>query len=290
MASRSLISLSVFSLKTWAPLLLLGIVLASCGQKNYIRPGDTLPVAFGKAKLLYENQKYNDAVEAFETVLSIGRGTPQGQEAQFYLAEALFKSGQYILAAAEFERFTAFYPRDQRKAYCEYMAAEAYYELSPIYKLDQEYTEKAINSYRLYLNNHPSDSLVQNASDRIDMLREKLAHKLFNAAEFYVRTADLSVRNNQYESAAIYYDIILEKYPETSWAEKALAYEIKALVSSADKSVEKRQLERYERAVEQYEKYLQLFPQGDHRELAESEYLKARKAIQRLEEKLSASN
>lgn len=260
------------------------ILFSSCAQKKYIQPGDTLPVAFGKAKLLFDDGKYGDAAEAFETVLNIGRGTQQGQEAQFYLAESLFRSKQFILAAAEYERFIAFYPRDERKAYCEFMSAEAYYNISPVYKLDQEYTHKSIESYRLYLNNNPNDSLVEKASDRIDEMRSKLARKLFNAAEFYMRTADLFIRNNQYESAAIYFDTILEKYPETPWAEKALAYEIQALVASAENSIKEKQLERYEKAVEQYEKYLQLFPKGVHRELAEDEYLKARKAIRSLED------
>lgn len=266
------------------------IFIVSCSQKQYIRPGDTLPVAFGKAKLLYDKGKYGDAADAFETVLSIGRGTATGREAQLLLAESLYKSKQYILSAAEFERFVTFYPREERKAYAEYMAAESYFKMSPTFKLDQEYTNKAIESYRLYLNNHPTDSLVSDASDKIDALRDKLAHKLFYAAEYYVRTADITVRNNQYESAAIYYDLILEKYPETPWAEKALAYEIEALVLSADKSVQQRQLERYEKAIEQYEKYLQLFPNGAHRQLAEDQYLKAKKEIQRLQEQLTSAN
>lgn len=266
------------------------LLIAACNQKQYIRPGDTLPVAFGKAKLLYEAGKYRDAAEAFETVLGIGRGTEMGKEAQFMLAESYHKSKQYILAAAEFERFVTFFPKDDKKARAEFLSAESYYKLSPVYKLDQEYTNKSIESFRLYLNNNPSDSLVDQASDRIKEMREKLARKLFEAAEYYVRTADISVRTNQYESAAIYYDNILEKYPETSYAERALAYEIQALVNSADKSVRERQLERYEKAVAQYEKYLQLFPNGPTRQLAEDEYLKAQKRINSLNKELAESN
>lgn len=266
------------------------LLISACNQKQYIRPGDTLPVAFGKAKLLYDAEKYRDAAEAFETVLSIGRGTEIGKEAQFMLAESYMMSKQYILAAAEFERFVTFFPKDEKKARAEFLAAESYFKLSPVYKLDQEYTNKSIESFRLYLNNNPNDSLVNKASARVTEMREKLAKKLFEAAEYYVRTADISVRTNQYESAAIYYENILSKYPETSYAEKALAYEIQALVNSADKSVKERQLERYEKAVAQYEKYLQLFPNGNHRQLAEDEYLKAQKRINALNAELAESN
>lgn len=265
------------------------LFISACNQKQYIRPGDTLPVAFGKAKLLYNGEKYRDAAEAFETVLSIGRGTEIGKEAQFMLAQSYMKSKQYILAAAEFERFVTFFPKDEKKARAEFLAAESYYEMSPVYKLDQEYTNKSIESFRLFLNNNPEDSLVNTASDRVKEMREKLAKKLFEAAEYYVRTADISVRTNQYESAAIYYDTILEKFPETSYAEMALAYEIQALVNSADKSIKNKQLERYEKAIAQYEKYLQLFPNGDHRQLAEDEYLRAQKRINALDKELADS-
>jgi|AntAceMinimDraft_1070359.scaffolds.fasta_scaffold04756_7 outer membrane protein assembly factor BamD len=266
------------------------LLISACNQKQYIRPGDSLPIAFGKAKLLYDAEKYRDAAEAFETVLSIGRGTEIGKEAQFMLAESYMKSKQYILAAAEFERFVTFFPKDSKKARAEFLSAESYFKMSPIYKLDQEYTDKSINSFRLYLNNNPSDSLAEQASDRIIEMREKLARKLFEAAEYYVRTADITVRNNQYESAAIYYDNILEKFPETTYAEMALAYEIQALVNSADKSIKEKQLERYEKSVAQYEKYLQLFPNGKHRQLAEDEYLKAQKRINTLNKELADSN
>ena len=61
-------------------LLALSIFTNSCKNQEFIKPGDTLLVAFDKAKSLYNEEEWGDAARAFETVLSIGRGTEIAEE------------------------------------------------------------------------------------------------------------------------------------------------------------------------------------------------------------------
>lgn len=262
-------------LKTGILLLLIGLVGITCARKDLIKQGDTLPQAFGKAKNLYDNGKYSDAVNAFETVIRIGRGTEYAQDAQFLLAESYFEDERYLLAASEYERFQTLYPNSPRREEVDFKNAFCYYKLSPRYKLSQKYTHTAIENFRLFNSRYPDSDRVQESAEYISELRSKLARKLYNAADLYMRT-------DQYEAAIIYYDLTIDRYPETQWAERALVNEINAYVIYADNSVSSMQRERYSKAVESYEKYLQLFPESDLRSRAENYVDDARDALAEL--------
>lgn len=258
--------------KTAILLLLIGLTAVTCARKDLIKPGDTLPQAFGKAKNLYENGKYSEAAQAFETVIRIGRGTEYARDAQFYLAESYYEDGRYLLAASEYERFRTLYPQSPRREEADFKEAYCYYELSPRFKLSQKYTNTAIEKFRLFNSRYPDSDRIQQSSEYITELRSKLARKLYNSADLYMRT-------DQYEAAIIYYDLTIDRYPESKWAERALVNEINAYVMYADRSVRSKQRERYEKAIASYEKYLQLFPDSEYRSQAENYVDDARIAL-----------
>lgn len=253
-------------------LLLILFILSSCKNENLIKRGDSLPTAFEKAMKLYESEEYQDAVEAFETVLEIGRGTDYGQEAQFYLAQSYYNDKRYLMAASEFERYISLFPRSPKRQEAQFQEAYCYYKLSPRYKLDQKYTRRSIEKFQLYISRYSDSEKVDQASSYITEMRKKLAKKLYYSADLYMRT-------DSYEAAIIYYDLTINKYPETIWAQRALVDEIEAYNIYASRSVESKQQERYQKAVESYEKFVQLFPNGKYRSEAEKHVDKARKAL-----------
>jgi outer membrane protein assembly factor BamD len=245
-------------------LILLAITLISaCGSKKQIRPGDSLEVAYEKAVALYERGRFSDAARAFETVLSIGRGTEIAQQSQLFLAESYFNNREYLIAASEYRRYVTNYPRSDRRIEAEFKEAMAYYELSPRYKLDQGDTYRAIELMQLFIQRYPNAPQSTLAAGHIDEMRNKLAQKEFSAAELYMRI-------RSYESAALYFGLTLDQFPETRWAERALSRQILAYILFADNSVPERQAERYQKAIASYETYVQLFPRGESRTLAES--------------------
>lgn len=259
-------------------LLVLSVILfSSCGSSSQIRPGDTLEEAFDKAMELYDRERYNDAASSFETVITIGRGTDIGQDAQFYLAESYYKSRQYLLAAAEYQRFYTFFPRSDAATDAQFLEALSYYNMSPRYNLDQSDTYESIELFQLFVNRNPNSPRVEEAVGYIDEMRAKLARKRFEAAEQYI-----TLRN--YRAAAVYYDITVDRFPETKWAERAQANKIRAYVIYADNSVVARQAERYQEAIDAYETYLQLFPRGENRELAEEFYNRAEEGLLQTEQ------
>src|SRR5699024_5258729 len=143
---------------------------------------------------------------------------------------------------------------------------------SPRYKLDQEYTHTAIEKFRLYISRFPESTKVEEAASYITKLRSKLAKKMYYAADLYRRI-------DNYEAAVIYYDLTIDNYPGTIWAQRALVDEIETYVAYADRSVPARQYERYSKAIEAYEKFIQLFPDGEFRSAAENYVEDAQDAV-----------
>lgn len=258
-------------------LLLLTFVFASCKNDALIQRGDSVDVAYDKAMAFYEKEDYTDAAEAFETVIQIARGTEYGQDAQFYLAESYYNDGRYLLAASEYERYISLFPREDRRQEAQFKEAYCYYQLSPRFKLDQKYTRQAIEKFQLYNSRFSNSDKVDEAGEYISEMRSKLAKKLYYSADLYMRT-------DSYEAAIIYYDLTIDKYPETKWAQRALVDEIDAYNTYAERSVPSKQRERYQKAVETYEKFVQLFPEGDYREDAEELVDEARSALADLPE------
>jgi len=261
-------------------LLLLG---SGCRNSSFIQPGDTLEIAYDKALALYEDEQWDEAAGAFSAVLTLGRGSNVAQDAQFYLAEANFNNKRYLVAASEYERFTLLYPDSPRRETADINIARCYFELSPRYKLDQTYTMQAIENFNIFLSRYPSSEFREEAIASIDALREKLAQKIYSAANFYRRT-------QRYEAAVLTYGEVIDQYPETTWAEQSLVDQMESYILYADNSVADRQRERYQKALEVYDTYLQLFPRGDSRTRVEELFDEAEAAIASLSATISSAS
>jgi len=231
---------------------------------------------------LYQKEKYSDAADAFDTVVDVGRGTDYGKEAQFYLAESYFKDKRYLLASSEYGRYVSEFPRSDNRKDAQYKEALCYYHLSPLYKLDQKYTNKAIEKFRLFNSRYSNSEQAEQAAKYITELRSKLARKLYYAADLYKRTDD-------YKAAIIYYDLTIDNYPESIWAQRSLLSEIQTYNTYAGRSIKSKQRERYQKAVNAYEKFIQLFPNGKYRSKAEDYVDVARSALADLGQSSSSS-
>lgn len=252
------------------------MLFTACKNKELVRPGEPLNVAYDKSVALFEKGKYGDAAYGFDLVTRVGRGTSYAEDAQFFLAESYYNDKQYILAASEYERYISYYPQNPQREEVEYKRALCYYQQSPRYRLDQSATGRAIELFQLFNTKYPNSEYVLDSAEKIDELRNKLARKNYEAAEFYLRT-------DRFLAATIYYEQTIDRYPESVWAERALIKQIETFITYADRSIEEKQLERYSEAVNNYEKFIQLFPQSDSRERAEKLYLEATGKIANLD-------
>lgn len=191
------------------------IVFSIGCSSNKINPNVTPDERFDIAMKLLEKGNYLRARTQFQILTLNYPGTKIADKSQFYLAESHFGSKEYILAASEYEKMIRNYPNSELVDDAQYKLGMCYYELSPNYQLDQKYTISAINEFQKFLEEYPSSDLKEEVSSKLEESRMKLARKEFSNAEQYRKLG-------YYPSALIYYDIVLNNYYDSPFAEEAM--------------------------------------------------------------------
>lgn len=233
------------------------LFLTACGGSGRLRY-ESAEQAFNLGMQEYERGRYERAAEFFRGALGYGRATQQAADAQYYLAWSHFNNRQYVLAASEFNRFAQMYRSDERAAEAEFHRSLSYYRQSPGFQLDQTESQRALADFQLFVTRYPDHEYVPRAEEKMVELRDKLAQKLYETAKLYERR-----RMN--EAAALTFERVFDRYPDSSpWAERALIGAMENFISFADQSIEARQPERYELAIRNYERLVQLFPGSEY--------------------------
>jgi outer membrane protein assembly factor BamD len=214
---------------------------------------------------LYQEEDYEEAVKEFEAIVLQYPGSSIIDDAQYYLAMARFQREEYILAAYQFSKLIKGMPSSEFLADAQFMLADCYYELSPDFPLDQQYTKKAVEEFQVFIDFFPLNPKVADAEVKIKELNDKMARKEFEAARIYHKM-------EYYTAAFKYYDNVMEVYHDTQYAPLALFNKINLLIDR-DKESE---------ALVESQKFLQKYP--DHKNYSEVEYIK-----NSLESKLSVN-
>ncbi len=226
--------------------------LGGCGSSsrlNYDSPQD----AFERGKEYYDQGDFSRAVDYLQGAFDFGRTHQWAADAQLYLARSYRGNKEYLLAANEFARFTQIYRSDPRVPDAEYELALTYFDRSPAFNMDQTDTERAINQFRLFSNRYSEHPLVLEAQQRIRELREKLARKLFDVGKLYEK-------RRLYQAAALSFESVFDTYYDSTWADDALLGAMSMYFEYGKQSVEGRQSERFQMAIDNYDRLIQIFP------------------------------
>ncbi len=170
----------------------------------------------------FRSEDYLAAIEEFKVVSLQFQGSKVADSAQFYMAECRYLREEYILAAFEYDVLLRTMPSSIFAPRAQFRRATCFYELSPNSILDQNYSRKAIDEYQAFLEYHPTDTLVSLAEQRINELNTKLAQKDFENGMTYMHM-------EYYKAATYYFDVVLDKYHDTKYAEPALLKKAEAL-------------------------------------------------------------
>jgi outer membrane protein assembly factor BamD len=249
-----------FLLLIFSSLLLWGCS-SSVNTSNY-----TAQQRLDYALKLYHDESYLDAVQEFQAIVLQYPGNSVVDDAQYYLAETRYERHEYILAAYEFSKLIKSMPASEFVPNSQYMLAQCYFELSPDYRLDQQYTKKAISEFQAFIDFFPTSDKVKDAEQKIVELNDKLAHKEFNTAQLY-ETMDFN------KAALMYYTNVVEDYHDTKYAAMAQYNKIKLLIDQ-DKNSD---------ALEEIATFLDRYP--DDQNVKEIEKLKTE-----LQSNLSSKN
>jgi outer membrane protein assembly factor BamD len=191
----------------------------------------------------FKNEDYQAAIEEFKVVSLQYQGSKVADSAQYYMAESRYLREEYILAAFEYDILIRYMTSSIFVSRSRFRRATCFFNLSPKSHLDQNYSRKAIDEYQAFLEYHPADTLAPLAEERIIELNTKLAKKDYESGMTYMHM-------EYYKAATYYFDLVLEKYHDTQYAEPALLKKAEALTKR----------KKYADAKEAVNKFLAKYP------------------------------
>ena len=203
-------------------ILLLSIVfLAGCKSTDKIDYSNDQEIFLNAVKLFNE-KKYDDAYSLLDIIALQFPASQYADDAQYYTAEINYAKEEFIIAAFQYNKLLRNYAASDYAKSAMYKVGLCYYQLSPPYDRDQDYTNKAISSFQEFLTLYPQDSLSLDANKKIQELRTKLAHRQYFTGQIYLKLSSPL-------SALIYFDEVINNFPDTEYFEKAFFDKIQTL-------------------------------------------------------------
>jgi outer membrane protein assembly factor BamD len=239
---------------TWCFLLAFSLFFVACSNKfgKVLKSKDN-EYKYKMAEQYYAKGKYNYAQQLFEEVFPYLKGTNRFEDMYFKYAYTTYYQEDYMNAENLFKSFVETFPNSSKADEAEYMRAYSFYKQSPKVELDQTNTQKAISLMQIYINQHPNSPRVKEASKIIDEGRAKLEDKEFRAAQLYYNLG-------YFRAAAVAYTSLMENYPDSEKADEYKLNIIKAYYRFAEMSIQEKQVERYEKVIEEVTDFTDRFP------------------------------
>ncbi len=259
-------------------LLVLVLLLAAASCKTSyqkIAKSSDLDLKMSKAKEYYEKKEYLKAIPLLEELITIYKGSRNIDDLYWMYAKSHFEQADYLIASFHFKNIYDSYPNSKHAEESLYLNAVSFQRLSPQPNLDQEYTEKAIQYYQLFVNAYPNSEKIEDCNSSIRVLRRKLENKAFNSAQLYFKT-------KHYKAAATAFHNMMRTFPDSQDAEKAAYLTIKSYYLYARNSIVTKQSERYEMTVNAYKDFVADYPNSKFLKDAEEYNNNATRNIEKL--------
>lgn len=252
---------------------LLLVVFASCKSDfERIRLSGDSDLIYKKAIALFDEGEYQKAQTLFELIINNFRGQKEAEDLYFKYAYTHYNLKNYILAAYYFKNFSTTYSLSTLKEEADFMAALSNYRMSPQFRLEQSYTQKAVDGLQDFVNTYPKSERVPECNQLIDGLRAKLEKKAFAEAKLYY-----DIR--QYQAALHTFENLLKDFPESRDAERVRYLMVDAAYAWASNSVIDKQVERYEKTLEFAKLFRAKYPKSEFIEQLAKTESETRKAL-----------
>ena len=188
---------------------LIALFLSSCTNELKIQDIG-FEKSFSIAKKKYNNENYLQALEDFNVLILNYGGQIGIDSVQYLLADTHFKMEEYYSSSYEFNKLTESFPESKLAEESYFNAAKSYYELSPIYSLDQKETYNAISKFQFYLDIYPVGQFADKANGFISEMRDKLARKEYESGKLYMKM-------DQPRAAKFYFSEIINNFYDTTF-------------------------------------------------------------------------
>jgi outer membrane protein assembly factor BamD len=255
---------------------LISVSLFSCSKFNRIQKSTDMEAKYKAAVEYYESGGYFQALQLFEELVTLYRGTSKAEATYYYYCMCYYQTGEFTVAAYHFNNFVRTFPGSEKAEQAAFNNAMCYYLDSPVYSLDQTSTMEAINQFQLFVNRYPKSEKVDECNQLIDELRFKLEKKEYRVALLYYNM-------EKYKSAMTAFKNMLKRYPSTEYEEQCLYHIMMSSFYYAERSIKTRQSERYKSTIEAHNEFVDSYPESKMAKEAEKVLKECRERIKKLE-------
>jgi outer membrane protein assembly factor BamD len=190
-------------------------LLTSCSKHQTINtPPQSVEEQFESAMNDFQAKRYSKAIANFSSVIFNYPGSRYAADAQYFLALSNFEKKDYQQAIIELDFFIKNFPTSPYIEPALVKLALAYLRSAPSIERDQSQLLKTQEILEEIQEKYPDSKYRAEVEQAQEELFDRLAHKDYDAAALYFRA-------REYGAAKIYYQHILDTYPQTKWAAKA---------------------------------------------------------------------
>lgn len=238
------------------PVLLAIIVLAGCSKSmTKILKSHDPEYKLRVAEKYFVQKKYSKAQILYEDVMPFYKTRAEFADIYYKYAYCAYYQSDYTNAENLFKTFLEIFPNSPKAEEMDYMRAYSFYKQSPKPELDQTNTIKAMGMMQIFINTHPGSERNKDAMAIIDICREKLEIKEFKSATLYY---DMG----QFRAAGVAFTSLLAAYPESMKGDEYKFMAIKSYYKFAQMSIQDKQIERYEKVVEECQQFFDRYPES----------------------------
>ena len=250
------------------------LLMTSCvNEYNQITKSGDYTLKYEYAKQCYAQGKYSRAVPLLQEVVTMKKGSTEGEECLYMLAMAEFGMKDYETASEYFKKYFSSYPKGRYAENAKYYVGESLFQNAPEPRLDQSTTMTAIAAFQEYLDIFPDAHLKSQATSRLYALQDLLVEKEYKSARLYF---DLGTYFGNCTNGGLFYEACivtaqnaLKDYPYSNRREEFASLVMKSKYELAKMSVESKQLERYQDAEDECYGFINEYPDSKERSLAE---------------------
>ena len=250
------------------------LLMTSCvNEYNQITKSGDYTLKYEYAKQCYAQGKYSRAVPLLQEVVTMKKGSTEGEECLYMLAMAEFGMKDYETASEYFKKYFSSYPKGRYAENAKYYVGESLFQNAPEPRLDQSTTMTAIAAFQEYLDIFPDAHLKSEATNRLYALQDLLVEKEYKSARLYFDLGtyfgNCTNGGNNYEACIVTAQNALKDYPYSNRREEFASLVMKSKYELAKMSVESKQLERYQDAEDECYGFINEYPDSKERSLAE---------------------
>ncbi|MDX2174553.1 MAG: outer membrane protein assembly factor BamD [Bacteroidota bacterium] len=257
-------------------LIALGIVFTSCDNFNKLLKSTDYELKLTKAKEYFDKENYIKSSQLYEELIPVVKGTEKAEEVYYYYTWSEYNLGDYILSQYHFKNFTRQFPLSKHSEECYFMNAYCYYLTSAPYKLDQTSTKNAIKEFQSFIDIYNESPRIDSCNKIIDKLYSKLEKKDYEIVKQYYKLDD-------WKAAIVATKNFIKEYPSSNYNDEMMFITIESYYLLAINSINQKKGERLDGAIENYVKFIDLYPKSSYLSRAENIYT----SCKRLKEKLN---